>query len=1008
LNEASVPLSVLAPDAAALAERLRAKIKGDVRFDRLARTLYATDASIYEIVPLGVVLPRDAADVVAVVNECRVAGVSIIARGGGTGLAGGAVGPGVQLDLSRYMNRIGPLDLEARTVEVEPGVVLDELNAFLAPHSLHFAPDVATSSRATIGGMIANNSCGAHSIVYGRTVDHVAELAVVLSDGRTVVLCDRTTTEASPPCQGGVGCADIDRDLARIRDAHHDEIERRFPKVMRSNGGYGLDRLGPPGTPASAVRILCGSEGTLGVVVRAKLKLVPIPKHTGLVVLHFDSLLGSLRATPLVLKHQPSAVELIDRFIIDAGRSNAAISRRCGFLQDDPEAILVVEFFANGTDVLTPRIAALVAETSALGAYAATTVPDGSQQADVWKLRTSGLGLLMSRPGDAQPYSFIEDSAVDPVRLREYIERLSAILDREGVHAGYYAHTSVGLLHVKPVLNLKLADDVERMRRIADSVSSLALEFGGAVTGEHGDGIVRSCWIEKTYGPRIVEAFREVKHLFDPHGLMNPHKIVDPWPMTDHLRHGPAFRDKRVVTHLDFSAHGGMAGLAGMCSGVGQCRQRLVGTMCPSYMAAGDETHTTRARANALRVALSNRGLLDGLDDPALAEVMELCLSCKACKTECPTGVDMARLKAEYLSQRILTNGSTARARLIADLPSRLAKVGRFPRLVNLFAQSNLVRGFLDRRYGIDRRIPPPRLATQTFRAWFRRHRSRRRRSPDDVRPRIVYFVDTWTNYFTPRVGIAAVMLLERAGFHVLCPMTVCCGRPAISQGLLADAQQAASYNVDLLAPLALAGVPIVGTEPSCTLTLIDEYPQLVRTSAARRIAAQTFTIETFLRRFLDDHPDALPFRASPSPSQGEGQGEGPCAPDGPITKSPNRPITNFPIGGSDSPRILYHAHCHQKALVGSADAVALLRRAFGDRAAEINSGCCGMAGAFGHEMEHYEVARAVGEQRLFPAIRNDPDAAVAVSGFSCRHQIEHHTDRRPRHLVELIAAALA
>jgi Fe-S oxidoreductase len=759
---------------------------------------------------------------------------------------------------------------------------------------------------------------------------------------------------------------------------------------MRSNGGYGLDRLGPPGAQASAVKILCGSEGTLGVIVRAKLKLVPIPKHAGLVVLHFDSLLGSLSATPVVLKHRPSAVELIDRLIIDAGRSNAAIGRRCGFLQGDPEAILVVEFFADRVEELTPRIAALVAETSALGAYAATTVVDGSQQADVWKLRTSGLGLLMSRPGDAQPYSFIEDSAVDPARLRDYIERLSAILDREGVHAGYYAHASVGLLHVKPVLNLKLAEDVERMRRIADSASTLALEFGGAVTGEHGDGIVRSCWIEKTYGPQIVEAFREIKRLFDPHGMMNPHKIVDPWPMTDHLRHGPAFRDQRVVTHLDFSAHGGMAGLAGMCSGVGQCRQRLVGTMCPSYMATGDETHTTRARANALRVALSNRGLLDGLDDPTLADVMDLCLSCKACKTECPTGVDMARLKAEYLSHRILTNGSTARGRLIADLPSQLAKASRFPRLANVLVQSNWVRGFVDRHCGIDRRIPPPRLAVQTFRAWFRRYRSHRMRSLDDRRPRVVYFVDTWTNYFTPQVGIAAVTLLERAGFHVLCPTTACCGRPAISQGLLADAKQSASRNVDLLAPLALAGVPIVGTEPSCTLTLVDEYPQLVRTSAARRIAAQTQMIETFLRRFLDNNPDAVSLFTGRS-----------------IAKSPNRQITNFPIGNPDSPRILYHAHCHQKALVGSADAVALLRRAFGDRAAEINSGCCGMAGAFGHETEHYEVARAVGEQRLFPAVRNEPDAVVAVSGFSCRHQIEHHTDRRPRHLVELLADAL-
>jgi len=1019
--EASIALKFPARDAAILADRLQAIVKGEVRFDRLARTLYSTDASIYEIIPVGIVLPKNAADVVTVVNECRKAGVSIIPRGGGTGLTGGALGPGVQIDLSRHINRIGALDLEARTVEVEPGVVLDELNTALAPHGLQFAPDVATASRATIGGMIANNSCGAHSIVYGRTVDHVAELDVVLSNGETVTFREPAAGGASPPSQA-CGAArnrhtEIEVELARIRDANHEEIVRRFPKVMRSNGGYGLDRLGPPGTPASAIRVLCGSEGTLGVIVRAKLKLVPIPRHTGMVVLHFDSLLSSLTAAPAILLHRPAAVELIDRLILDAGRSNVAIGRHYGFLQGEPEAVLVVEFFADRVEELTPRLAAIAEEAASLGAYAAKTIVDKTQQADVWMVRTSGLGLLMSKPGDAQPYSFIEDSAVDPARLREYIARLAAILEREGVEAGYYAHASVGVLHVKPVLNLKLAEDVQRMQRIADSASNLALEFGGAVTGEHGDGMVRSCWIEKTYGPRIVEAFGQVKRLFDPYNLMNPHKIVDPWPMTEHLRYGPAFRDKNVVTHLDFSAHGGMAGLAGMCSGVGQCRQSRragIGTMCPSYMASGDETHTTRARANALRVALSNRGLLDGLDDPALAEVMDLCLSCKACKTECPTGVDMARLKAEYLSHKILVHGASRRARLIAELPARLAAASRFPRLANLVAQSSFIRGILDRRFGLDRRVPPPRLAAQTFRAWFRRNRRLHKRPPADTRPRVAYFVDTWTNFFTPQVGIAAVTLLERAGFHVLCPLTVCCGRPAISQGLLADAKQAASRNIDLLAPLAFAGVPIIGTEPSCTLTLVDEYPQLVRTHAARRVAAQTQTIESFLRSFLDNYPDALRFRTSPSPPQGQGLGEGPYAFNGPIAHSPNRQITKspnplcqLPIGRANSPPILYHAHCHQKAIVGSADAIDLLHRAFGDRACEINSGCCGMAGAFGHEKEHYEIARAVGEQRLFPAIRGQPAADVAISGFSCRQQIEHHTGRCPRHLVELLAAAL-
>ncbi len=961
MNATALSLPVLRDDEPALARRLRSVIQGEVRFDRLSRTLYSTDASIYEITPLGVVLPKNVADVVAMVNECRAAGVPIVARGAGTGLTGGAVGAGVQLDLSRYLNGIGPVDPEGRTVEVEPGVVLDELNVHLAAHGLQFAPDVATSSRATIGGMIANNSCGAHSIVYGRTVDHVVELTVVLSDGQVVTF----------PSRENDGTAKLfETELGRIRDENFEEIERRFPKVLRSNGGYGLDRLGPPGTRADAVKILCGSEGTLGIVVRAKLRLVPIPRCTGLVVLHFGLLLDALAATPAILRHKPSAVELVDKLIIDAGRANAAMARRFDFLVGDPAALLVVEFFDDSDTSLASRVEELLRDREVTEAtYSAGKVLEPVRQADVWKLRTSGLGLLMSKPGDAQPYAFVEDSAVDPSRLRDYIERFAAILDREGVHAGYYAHASVGCIHVKPVLNLKNGGDVERMRRIADAVSDLALEFGGAMTGEHGDGIVRSCWIEKMYGPRITAAFKEVKRLFDPEGILNPHKIVDPWPMTEHLRYGSAFATQSVKTHLDFAGYGGMAGLAGMCTGVGQCRQRLVGTMCPSYMATGDETHTTRARANALRVALSNRGLLAGLDDPQLAEVMDFCLSCKACKTECPTGVDMARLKAEYLARRILTNGASRRARLIAELPDRLVWASRFPRLSNLLAQSTLFRAMVERRFGIDRRVPPPRLATTTFRAWYRRHQ-RRRGDGKELRGAVVYFVDTWTNYFTPQVGIAAVKLLEGAGFSVDCPRTVCCGRPAIGQGLLAEARQLAETNVLRLSRAAPVGVPIVGSEPSCILTLVDEYPQLVRTQGARRVASQTFTIESFLRSVLDERPDALRFRPTQSP-------------------------------------LLYHAHCHQKAIVGSADAVALLGAALGGGATEINSGCCGMAGAFGHEVEHYDVARAIGEQRLFPAIRGRQEAEVAVSGFSCRQQIEHHTGVHPKHVVEYLAELL-
>ncbi|MEK6800190.1 MAG: FAD-linked oxidase C-terminal domain-containing protein [Planctomycetota bacterium] len=976
----NLPLSILgaptssAPSADAdLWAALRNRVRGEVRFDRLARAMYATDASIYEIPPLGVVTPRDIEDVIAAVGECRRFGVSVVPRGAGTGLAGGAVGPGVQMDMSRHMQRILRVDAASRTVEVEPGVVLDELNVHLRPLGLHFAPDVATSSRATIGGMIANNSCGAHSAVFGRTVDHVLELSVILSNGECVTFAkgDGNSGPRSALPSTPAGAAQrIAAGLGRIRDENHEEIVRRFPKVMRSNGGYGLDRLGPPGTPADATTILCGSEGTLGIVVRAKLNLIPIPSRTGLIVLHFDSLRKGLEATPAILTHRPAAVELVDRLIVSAAGENASMQRRSAFLTGSPEALLVVEFFANDEAELQARVRKFLGDRDAVGsAYATPVVTDAPGQADVWNVRTSGLGLLMSKPGDAQPYAFVEDSAVDPSRLAAYIDRFKAVLDAEGIHAGYYAHASVGCIHVKPVLNLKHGADIERMRRIADAVSDLALEFGGAMTGEHGDGIVRSCWLEKTYGPKLMSAFRQVKTLFDPAGIMNPHKIVDPWPMTEHLRYGASFRSSEVKTYLDFSAYGGMPGLAGMCSGVGQCRQRLVGTMCPSYMATGDETHTTRARANALRLALSNRGMLEGLADPALEEVMDLCLSCKACKTECPTGVDMARLKAEYLARRHLVHGASKRARLLASLPLMLAKASRFPRIVSAVARSAPMRRAMEWMFRLDRRIAMPPLARQTFRAWWRRRPSPTHKTP--LLGPAALFVDTWTNYFHPHVGIAAVQLLERAGYDVLCPSTVCCGRTAISQGLLAEACELAQANVTQLARLAGRGVPIVGVEPSCLLTLVDEYPQLVRTSAARRVAEQSLLLETLLSRTIDLHPEALP--SSPQPRH-----------------------------------IAYHGHCHQKALVGTQDAMALLRRAFGDGAVEIEAGCCGMAGAFGHEVEHHDLSKTVGEQRLFPAVRDHGEAEIVVSGFSCRTQIEHHTGVQPIHLAELLAQAFA
>jgi len=961
--------------------------KGDVRSDRLARALYATDASIYEIVPDGVVFPRCTGDVVRTLSACRAHGVPLTARGAGTGLTGGAVNRGIQLDCSRHLHRILDIDVANRTARVQPGVVLDDLNRALAPHGLHFAPDVATSSRATIGGMIANNSCGAHSVLVGRTVDHVRSVDVVLASGERHTWgqgAREPDHEHAKRCEAVLG--QVVRDCA-------DEIATRFPKLLRSNGGYGLDRLRVENGRATNVEaIICGSEGTLAIVVGATLRLTPLPRCRGLVVAHFNDLLESLATTPIALEHKPAAVELVDKLILTAAAKQPAMARRRAAIQGDPQAILIIELFDDDEGTLRQRLGRLAADLkSKQRGYAWPIIEDPTQQADLWELRNSGLGLLMSRPGDRQPYAFVEDTAVEPSRLPEYIRRFAEILRDEKIdQAGYYAHASVGCLHVRPVLNLGQADDVERMRRIADRVSSLALEFGGTMTAEHGDGIIRSSWLEKMYGPRIVAAFETIKRTFDPDGLLNPGKIVSPLPMTANLRrstegsphglavwrthdsHGSDAAPSMAPTAaLDFSEHGGVFGLAKMCSGVGACRARHIGTMCPSYAATGDEMHTTRARANALRIAMSDSSLLDGLSDPALDEVMDLCLSCKACKSECPTGVDMAKLKAHWLDGRNRRRGPGLRSRLIAAT-AELAKLGSaMPRLANAVLQSTWARAAADRLLGLDRRVAPSMFAKQTFRDWFARRERRHTSRSDTATTPVVYSVDTWTNHFTPQVGIAAVKVLESLGHCVIVPPTVCCGRPAISRGLLDKAKRLAERNVAVLGPYAAKGTPIIGTEPSCLLTFVDEVPQLVRTPDARRVAACAMTAEQFVAKALSQQPDRLRFNKAPH-------------------------------------GVRLHGHCHEKSLIGTDAAISILTAATQGRATQIDSGCCGMAGAFGHEVEHYDVAHAIGEERLFPAVRERGDDTIAVTGFSCRCHIEHHTDAEPRHVMEIIADALS
>lgn len=985
-------------------DELRRAVAGEVRFDRLTRAIYSTDASIYEITPLGVVTPRTTADVVATVEVCRRHRVPIVARGAGTGITGGAIGWGVCLDFSRFMHAIGVVDVAARTVTVEPGVVLDDLNARLAPDGLFFPADVATASRATLGGMIANNSAGSHSVYYGRTVDYVAGLTVVLADG-SVVEWEHAPYAEPPPAPDGLqvqtpiglraawearraertplhpperpsvppagAAGPILAAIERVRASFHNDVLERYPRVLRRNGGYALDRLCLSDAPNPAT-LICGSEGTLGLIVGAKLRLVPMPRCKSLVVLHFADVLEAVRATPRLLAHDPAAVELVDDLILDAGRGQVPAAIRDRFLIGRPRAIQICELYDEDAGRLADRTHRLAHELERDGVgQPVAVVLDPAVQLAVWTLRNKGFGLLMSQPGDAHPLEFIEDAAVDPSRLGDYIAEMDAMLRSEGVtKVGYYAHASVGVIHVRPTLNLRQPADVVRLRRIAECTCDLVHRYGGAMTGEHGDGIIRSEWLERMYGPRIVQAFREIKAAFDPENLLNPRKIVDPLPMDERLRAARRPQSLPVTTHFDYTAHGGLAGLAAMCSGVGQCRQTLVGTMCPSYMATLDEQHTTRARANALRIALTRPELIDGPTDPVMDDVMGLCLSCKACRTECPTGVDMARMKAEWLAMRHRARGVPLRTRVLAAAPRMAELLSPLAPLANAVLRSTPMRALMDALFGIDRRIPPPALARRTFRAWFQaRGRDGGRPTPvDQPRGRVVYFPDTWMNFYWPSVGIAAVRLLEAAGFHVDVPPLVCCGRPLISLGLLDAATQLARINVERLSRHSGSVHAIVVGEPSCLSALLDEYPQLVRTEAARRVASLARPVESLLVEALAD---------------------------------------GAPIGWSTGPReTLLHGHCHQKALYGTADAVALLKSLPG-QAREINSGCCGMAGAFGHLREHYDVARAIGQQRLFPAVSARGAAEIAVCGFSCREQIAAHTDVTPRHLLELAADAL-
>ncbi|MDH4066328.1 MAG: FAD-binding oxidoreductase, partial [Acidobacteriota bacterium] len=738
--------------ADALRRDLIAAVEGDVRCDAASRALYSTDASVYQIQPLAVVIPRTPGDVVKTVEVAARHGVPLTPRGGGTSQAGQAVGAGLVVDTSTHLNRVLEVDPAARTARVQPGIVLDELNAALRPHNLRFAPDISSASRATVGGMIANNSSGARSVIYGKTIDHVHELQVVLADGAVERFAPLEGDVLAAAREGRGIAAAAYRTIPALAQAHAGEIDRRFPKILRRVGGYNLDAFVDPVRPVDLSRILVGSEGTLGFVLEATLGLVPLPAAKAMLTAEFDDLLDALGATPLVLRHGPSAVEVMDDFILSHTRENAVLdAMRRSIVERDGSALLCIEFYGDHADDLPPRLDALARDLQASGVGCRTrTMTDAAAQARVWSLREAALGLSMATRGDGKAVSFVEDTAVAPEQLRDYIARFLRIVERHQTTAGVYAHASVGCLHVRPVVDLKTAAGVARFEAIATEVADLVLEFGGALSGEHGDGLVRGAFNEKMFGPALYEAFRTVKRTFDPQGLFNPGRIVDTPPITSHLRFGAGYQTPEPVTYFDYASFGGFGRAVEMCSGVGACRKTRDGTMCPSFMATRDEAHSTRGRANVLRLAMSGRMAEAGLDDASVHEVLDLCLECRACKSECPVGVDVGRYKSEFLAGYWTRHGVPLAARAfgrideLAQLGSRLAPVA------NALAGSATGRRLAEAMLGVDRRRTPPRWASRTL-----RDRLRNRRRPTSE-PRAVLFADTFTSHVEPEVGEAA------------------------------------------------------------------------------------------------------------------------------------------------------------------------------------------------------------------------------------------------------------
>ena len=952
-----------------LEEELRRKVEGDVLFDDMSRLIYSTDASLYQIKPLGVILPRSDKEILETIQIAARYGVPVLPRGGGTSLAGQTVLAGLVVDCSKYLNKIEEINPAKHWARVQPGIVLDNLNEVLKSHNLHFAPDPATSSRANIGGMIGNNSSGVRSIRYGKTVDNVLELSVMLSTGEQLLLGALNARELQQKCAQEDREGEIYRRVRQILDENAQEIARRFPQVMRRVGGYNLDALLQEDA-FNLAKLIVGSEGTLAFVTEAKLKLEPLPTFTTVSVIHFDDLLRAIDAVPVILRHKPSAVEILDHYGLELARSNPAVAPLCAqFIQGTPQAILLVELSGESQEEVQSTWAEMKTNLEhQKGLYSYYDASSKEAKETVWTVRKHALGVLLGIKGDAKPLPFIEDVCVPVAHLSEYVARILESFRKHDRPLALYGHASVGVIHIRPVLNLKQQEDLDIMRAISEETFDLVREYGGSWSGEHGDGLVRSYKNREFFGDQLYRVFQEVKQTFDPLGLMNPGKIVDAQDIGENLRIRPDYRTSFPTTHFQFKQEQGFDRAIEMCTGIGHCRKTTSGTMCPSYMATRDEEHSTRGRANALRMAIAGELGPNGLANPRLYEVLDLCLECKACKSECPSGVDMARLKSEFLAQYYTHHWLPLGKRLFGKARETAEWTSRFPNLTNFLFGNLLSRWILEKVAGIDRRRSLPPLAGQTLTRWFKENLE----GEESTAQPVALFLDTFVNFYEPEIGIATTRLLRHLNYRVIPVDGGCCGRPLISTGQLTQVREKGLALMKVLQEYASQQIPIVVLEPSCLSTLRDDYLDLLDDEAGcTAVLEQVFSPEEFLTQ------------KSLLPRLLEKIGKGPA-------------------------QVLLHGHCHQKALFDTKSSLQALQSLKETDLREVDSGCCGMAGSFGYEKKHYEISRKIGENRLFPAVREaSAETEIVASGFSCRAQIRHFTGRPAKHLVQVLAGAI-